>query len=134
MKITIEIGGKDYTFEMNRNVYYTQLMQDEEYIKMQDEISKKVKTKDAKKEVEKQIEDTPLNELMLRSMVWEEQIFCHSLSINHPELSWEERINLIDLAYNEYGSVAVAGLCSKLVENFTQRDVETKKKMVMRMG
>ena len=45
MKITIEIGGNDYTFEMNRDVYYRQLMQDQEYIKMQELVSKKAQNK-----------------------------------------------------------------------------------------
>ena len=146
MKITIEIGGKDYTFEMNRDVYYRQLMQDQEYIKMQEQISQKAKNKKITKEninavakeleneMEEEAENTPLNELLLRNMVWEEQVFCHSLSINHPELSWQERIALIDVAYNEYGAVEVAALCTKLMENFTQRGEEPKKKMVMRMG
>jgi hypothetical protein len=146
MKITIDIGGKDYAFEMNRDVYYRQLMQDQEYIKMQELVSKKAKNKkitksnvnQVAKEIEKEVEEEtskiPLNELMLMNMVREEQIFCHSLSINHPELSWEERIKLIDVAYSEYGAGEVAELCSKLVENFTPVGDEPKKKMVMRMG
>ena len=146
MKITIEIGGNDYAFEMNRDVYYRHLMQDKEYIKMQEQISQKAKSKKITKanmqkvakeiesEIEEETEKIPLNELLLRNMVWEEQVFCHSLSINHPELSWEERIALIDVAYNEYGAVEVAELCTKLMENFTQRGEEPKKKMVMRMG
>lgn len=138
MKITIEIGGKDYTFEMNRWVY-KQLLADEEYAKIQGEITKRLKDKkgDAKKavkEVQEEMLDEDMTALILHNMVMEEQVFCHSLSINHPELSWEERISLIDVAYNEYGPVQVPALCTKLMENFTQRGEEPKKKMVMRMG
>ena len=53
MKITIEIGGNDYAFEMNRWVY-KKLLADEEYSKMQNEITKRLKDKkgDTKKAVE----------------------------------------------------------------------------------
>ena len=44
MKITIEIGGNDYAFEMNRWVY-KKLLADEEYAKMQNEITKRLKDK-----------------------------------------------------------------------------------------
>ena len=54
MKITIEIGGNDYSFEMNR-WDYKKLLADEEYAKMQNEITKRLKDKkgDTKKAVEK---------------------------------------------------------------------------------
>ena len=73
MKITIEIGGNDYAFEMNRWVY-KKLLADEEYAKMQNEITKRLKDKkgDAKKAVEKVQEemlDEDISALILRNMV-----------------------------------------------------------------
>ena len=145
MKITIDINDKDYTFEMNRSVYYKQLLQDEEYAKMQSEISKMAKeknineknadkvAKDIEKEVQEELENGKLAETLLRNMVWEEQVFCHSLTTNHPELSWEERIALLDSAYDIYGQEAVTKLTMKLMENFIQRG-DQKKKMVMKIG
>ena len=138
MKITIEIGGNDYAFEMNRWVY-KKLLADEEYAKMQNEITKRLKDKkgDAKKAVE-QIQEEMLDEdistLILRNMVMEEQIFYYSLLTHQPDMTIEKASVLLDTAIVEYGSEEVSGLTTKLMENFTQRVEEPKKKMVMRMG
>lgn len=141
MKITIEIGGKDYGFEMNRATY-KKLLNDEEYAKMQNEITKRLKTKrmtkDNANEVTKQIQEEMLDEnitsLLLQNLVMEEQIFYYSLLMHQPDMTMEKASNLLDIAYNEYGSEEVSGLCTKVMENFTQRGEEPKKKMVMRMG
>jgi hypothetical protein len=138
MKITIEIGGNDYAFEMNRWVY-KKLLADEEYAKMQNEITKRLKDKkgDAKKAVEKVQEemlDEDISALILRNMVMEEQIFYYSLLTHQPDMTIDKASTLLDAAIAEYGSEEVSGLTTKLMENFTQRGEEPKKKMVMRMG
>ena len=138
MKITIEIAGKDYEFEMNRWAYKKMLANDE-YAKMQNEITKRLKDKkgDAKKAVE-QIQEEMLDEdisaLILRNLVMEEQIFFHSLLMHQPNMTMQEAGRLIEIAYEEYGQEAVSELTTKLMENFTQRGEEPKKKMVMRMN
>lgn len=138
MKITIDIGGNDYAFEMNRWVY-KKLLADEEYAKMQNEITKRLKDKkgDTKKAIEKVQEemlDENISALLLSNLVMEEQIFYYSLLTNHPNMTSDEAGELLDLAYAEYGSEEVSGLVTALMENFTQRGEEPKKKMVMRMS
>ena len=141
MKITIEIGGKDYAFEMNRWVY-KKLLADEEYAKMQNEITKRLKDKkamkgDAKKAVEKVQEemlDEDISALILRNMVMEEQIFYYSLLTHQPDMTIDKASALLDTAIAEYGSEEVSGLTTKLMENFTQRGDEPKKKMKMIIG
>ena len=141
MKITIEIGGNDYTFEMNR-MAYKRLLADTEYAKMQNEISKRVKANNYKGKSSKEIEeeivdeftDEGLSEMLLRNMVMEEQIFYYSLLSNQPEMTKEKACALIDTAYAEYGREEVSNLTRTLIENFTQSGEETKKKMVMRMS
>ena len=61
MKITIEIGGKDYAFEMNRWVY-KKLLADEEYAKMQNEISKRVRNKNGKNNLAQEVAEEMFNE------------------------------------------------------------------------
>jgi hypothetical protein len=46
----------------------------------------------------------------------------------------EQANELIDLAYLEYGREAVSELTSKLLANFSQREDQPKKKMVMRFS
>jgi hypothetical protein len=137
MKITIDIGGKDYAFEMNRWVY-KKLLADEEYAKMQNEITKRLKSKkmDAEKAVKKVQEemlDEDISALILRNMVMEEQIFYYGLLTHQPDMTMASASALLDVAIEEYGSEAVSELTTKLIENFTQRDEKAKKKMVMRM-
>ena len=141
MKITIEIGEKDYSFEMNRATY-KKLLADEDYAKMQNELTKRLKTKkmtkDNANEVTKQIQEEMFDEnttsLLLQNLIMEEQIFYYSLLMHQPYMTMEEASNLLDIAYNEYGRKEVSGLCTKVMENFTQMGEEPKKKMVMRMG
>jgi hypothetical protein len=141
MKITIEIGGNDYTFEMNRTVYKN-LLADEEYSKMQNEITKRLKDKKAVKgntdkavaEIQEEMLDEDISALILRNMVMEEQIFYYSLLINQPDITIEKASALLDEAIAEYGSEEVSGLTTKLIENFTQRGDEPKKKMKMRIS
>jgi hypothetical protein len=141
MKITIEIGGNDYTFEMNRTVYKN-LLADEEYSKMQNEITKRLKDKKAVKgntekavaEIQEEMLDEDISALILRNMVMEEQIFYYSLITNQPDITIEKASALLDEAIAEYGSEEVSGLTTKLIENFTQRGDEPKKKMKMRIS
>lgn len=138
MKITIDIGGNDYAFEMNRWVY-KKLLADEEYAKMQNEITKRLKDKkcDTKKAVEKVQEemlDEDISALILRNMVMEEQIFYYSLLTHQPDMTIDKASALLDTAIAEYGSEEVSGLTTKLMENFTQRGEEPKKKMKMIIG
>ena len=144
MKITIEIGEKDYTFEMNRFAY-KRLLNDKEYAQMQNELSRRAKEKVEKekalgkdknklaKELQEDMNNDEVTEILLRNMIYEEQVFSYSLCINHPKLSKEEKIALLEVAYEEYGSEAVANLCSKLMENFIPKGDKPKKEMVMRM-
>ena len=107
---------------------------------MQNEITKRLKDKkgDAKKGVEKVQEemlDEDISALILRNMVMEEQIFFYySLLTHQPDMTIDKASALLDTAIAEYGSEEVSGLTTKLMENFTQRGEEPKKKMVMRMG
>jgi signal recognition particle GTPase len=149
MKITIDIGGNDYTFEMNRMVY-KRLLADEEYAKMQNEISKRIKIDKIKKdskgkskkqleqeleeEFEKELINDDINVAMLRNLVMEEQTFYYALMTNHPEITFEKASALIDLAYEEYGREAVSELTATLMRNFTPVGEEPKKKMNMRMS
>ena len=110
-----------------------------ESAKMQNEITKRLKDKkgDAKKAVEKVQEemlDENISALILRNMVMEEQIFYYSLLTHQPDMTIDKASALLDTAIAEYGSEEVNGLTTKLMENFTQRVEEPKKKMVMRMG
>ena len=137
MKITIEIGGKDYAFEMNRWVY-KKLLSDEEYAKMQNEISKRVRNKNGKNNLAQEVAEEMFNEdvsaLLLQNLVMEEQIFYYSLLTHQPDMTMLEASNLLDVAIAEYGSEEVSGLTTKLMENFTQRGDEPKKKMKMIIG
>ena len=139
MKITIEIKEKDYTFEMNREVY-KQLLQDEEYSKVQNELTKKVEATSNENEnikvedVKKEILNDDTNVILLRNMIMQEQIFYYSLLKNQPNISVNEASELLDSAIDEYGMTYVSNLITKLMENFTQREGKSKKKMVMRMG
>lgn len=136
MKITVEIGGNDYTFEMNRMVY-KQLLGDAEYSKMQNEITKRAKAKNIKgknvEEVGEELIGENISEVLLRSMVMEEQIFYYSLLMNQPNMTILEASSLLDTAIAEYGNEEVSGLITKLMENFTQSGEQTKKKMAMRI-
>ena len=136
MKITIEIGGNDYTFELNRAAY-KRLLNDKEYAKMQNEISKMVSAKSDKKSA-KQIGEEMLQDditkAILNNLIMEEQVFYYSLTTNHPEITMLEASKLIDLAYEEYGRESVSELTTKLLENFTQREEKPKKQMVMRFN
>lgn len=141
MKITIDIGEKDYTFEMNRAMY-KRLLADEEYSKMQNEISRRVKAKSGKgktakkvtEEIGEEMFDEDISSLLLSNMVMEEQIFYYSLLTNHPDMTTKKAGELLEQTYVEYGGEAVTELTTKLMENFTQRVEEPKKKMVMRMS
>lgn len=135
MKITIEINGNDYTFEMNR-MTYKRLLADKEYAKMQNELSKRVsmKNKSSAKEVTEDMLMDDITAAMLSNLVMEEQIFYYSLLQNHPDMTVEKASELIDWAYMEYGREAVSELTTKLLENFTQREDQPKKKMVMKFS
>lgn len=141
MKITIEIGGNDYTFEMNRWVY-KKLLADKEYAKMQNEISKKLKMKqneknnmnNAVKEIHTEMFEEDITSLLLQNLIIEEQIFYYSLLTHQPEITSEYASTLLDIAIDEYGEEEVMSLTSKIMENFTQRGETPKKKMVMRMS
>jgi predicted transcriptional regulator len=132
MKITIDIGGKDYIFEMNR-MTYKRLLADEEYAKMQNEIANRVKEAKSKSETTSNVFNSDVTALMLSRMVMQEQTFYYSLLINQPEMTNEEAIELLDSAIEEYGNEAVSELCSKLTENFIHTGEEPKKKMVMKI-
>lgn len=132
MKITIDIGNKDYTFEMNRFVY-KQLLMDEHYAKMQNELSKMVSEEGVDKAKNSFIKEG-INEIMLRNMIMEEQVFYYALKVHQPQITFAETSELMDLAYEEYGREAVSELTNKLMENFTPVGETTKKKMVMRMN
>ena len=136
MKITVEIGGNDYTFEMNRMVY-KQLLGDTEYSKMQNEITKRVKSKNIKgknvEEVGEELVVENVSEVLLRNMVMEEQIFYYSLLTNQPDMTMKKAGELLEVAYCEYGKDEVGSLTAKLMENFTQSGEQTKKKMAMRI-
>lgn len=135
MKITIEINGNDYTFEMNR-MTYKRLLADKEYAQMQNELSKRVslKNKNSAQEVTEDMLMDDITAAMLSNLVMEEQIFYYSLLQNHPDMTVEKASELIDWAYNEYGREAVSELTTKLLENFTQREDQPKKKMVMKFS
>ena len=137
MKITIDINGKDYFFEMNRAVY-KQLLADQEYAQMQNEISKRIKeknfVKNDKDEIINEMFEDDITKLILQNLVMEEQIFYYSLLIHQPEIDRLSANELLDIAIMEYGAEEVSNLCSKIMENFTQRGETPKKKMVMRMS
>jgi hypothetical protein len=141
MKITVEIGGKDYIFEMNR-IAYKRLLADKEYAEMQNELTKRIKAKDLKGKSSDEVKDEVGNDLVnenisaliLSNLVMEEQIFYYSLLNNHPEMTIEMASDLLDTAIAEYGETEVSGLTTTLMENFTQRGEAPKKKMVMRMS
>jgi signal recognition particle GTPase len=141
MKITIDIGGKDYIFEMNRATY-KRLLGDKEYAAMQNEITKRVKAKGLKnktpdglkKEIEDELIEDDISAVILRNMVMEEQVFYYALLQNQPEITNEQAVKLMDEAIYEYGSDEVSKLVATLIENFTRREEEPKKQMVMRMS
>ena len=141
MKITIEINKQNYSFEMNRAIY-KRLLADEEYSAMQNEITKRVKQNRIKngdknkaiEEIQEEMLDGDISALLLRNMVMEEQIFYYSLLTHQPNISLDEARELLDLAVAEYGSEEVSALTTKLMENFTQRGDEPKKKMKMIIG
>ena len=141
MKITVEIGGNDYTFEMNR-MAYKRLLADKEYAKMQNELTKRIKSKDLKGKSSNELKDEVGNDLVnenisaliLSNLVMEEQIFYYSLLNNHPNMTMDEASDLLDTAIAEYGEAEVSGLTTTLMENFTQRGETPKKKMEMRMS
>jgi hypothetical protein len=109
---------------------------------MQNEITKRVKQKSFKKsntdkmveEIQEEMMEEGISALILRNMVMEEQIFYYSLLTHQPDMTMEKASILLDTAIAEYGSEEVSGLTTKLVENFTQRGEEPKKKMVMRIS
>lgn len=132
--ITIEIDGKDYTFEMNRAIY-KKLLADEEYSKMQNELSKKIKGKDLKNEKEmNEMFGEDISKILLQNLIMEEKIFYFSLLTNHSDMTMEKSSMLLDKAIEEYGSEEVSNLCNTIMGNFTQREDKPKKKMVMRMN
>ena len=141
MKITIDIGGNDYGFELNRAIY-KKLLADREYAEMQNELSKRIKAKNLTKdnankvgkEVQEEMLDEDITKLLLQNLIMEEQIFYHSLLMHQPNMTKDMASNLLDVAIAEYGGEEVSNLCTKIMENFTQRGEEPKKKMVMRMG
>ena len=83
---------------------------------------------------EEEMLDEDISALILRNMVMEEQIFYYSLLTHQPDMTIDKASALLDTAIAEYGSEEVSELTTKLIENFTQRGDEPKKKMVMRMG
>lgn len=121
MKITVEIGEKDYSFEMNRAVF-KRLLADEQYAKMQNEV------------LEQSKEDNNSSETLLRNLIMQEQIFYYALLTNHPKMTQTAASNLLDKAYDEYGLEEVNNLISTLIENFTQRENQPRKKMVMKFN
>ena len=141
MKITVEIGGNDYTFEMNRYTY-KRLLADKEYAQMQNEITQRAKAKSGKgksvkevtQEISNEMAEDDISAVLLRNMVMEEQIFYYSLLPNQPDMTSKEASDLLDIAYAEYGREEISKLVSTLMENFTQRGEEPKKKMTMRMS
>ena len=135
--ITIEIGGKDYTFEMNRTTY-KRLLADEEYSKMQNELSKRLKGKNVKNEeeinkVQNDMISEDISKMLLQNLIMEEKIFFFSLLTYHSDMTMEKSSTLLDMAIEEYGSNEVSNLCNTIMENFTQREEKPKKKMVMRI-
>ena len=131
MKITIEIGGNDYTFELNR-ITYKRLLADKEYAEMQNQLAKRVHLENGE-DIGNNVEEN-ITALMLSNLVMEEQVFYYSLLLHHPDITVEEATALIDEAYQEYGREAVSELTGKLLENFTQRGDTPKKQMVMRFS
>jgi Cdc6-like AAA superfamily ATPase len=115
---------------------------DEEYAKMQNEISKRLKNKDFNKENKKKLQeeigaemlDDNISALILSNLVMQEQTFYYALTTNHKDMTMEQASELLDVAIEEYGNEAITELCSTLMENFTQRGEQPKKKMVMRMS
>jgi translation elongation factor EF-G len=137
MKITIDIGANDYTFEMNRAMY-KRLLADEEYAEVQNELTKRIKNKTTKgkkaEELGEEIFADDISEMLLSNLVMEEQIFYYSLLTHQPQITKSVASALIDVAYEEYGREEVSALTTKLMENFTQRGDEPKKKMTMRIS
>lgn len=132
--ITIEIDGKDYTFEMNR-ASYKKLLEDEEYSKMQNELSKRIKGKDIKNEKEiNEMFGEDISKVLLQNLIMEEKVFYFSLITNHSDMTMEKSSMLLDKAIEEYGSEEVSNLCNTIMGNFTQREDKPKKKMIMRMN
>lgn len=137
MKITVEIAGTEYAFEMNRAVY-KKLLADEEYAKMQNEITRRLKekkgAKNAVEEVGEDMIEENISAAILRNMVMEEQVFFYALTTNHPAITMEDAMALLDLAIAEYGDEEVSTLVMKLLENFTQRVEQPKKKMILKIS
>lgn len=133
MKITIEIQGTNYTFEMNRNTY-KMLLSDEEYAKMQNEITKRIierKNEGSIDEVTAQMVNDDVSRTILQNLIMEEAIFHYSLLANHPSMTKEDSVALLDMAIAEYGNEEVTALTQKLIANFTQSEDKPKKKMKM---
>lgn len=127
MTITIDIEGKDYLFEMNRTVY-KRLLADKEYAQMQNEVNKRLASK-------KNIEtDENITELLLQNLIMQEQVFYYSLLTHQPDITSDDASKLLDKAYDEYGIEEVNNLVSTLIQNFTQREDQPKKKMVMKIS
>jgi hypothetical protein len=132
MRITVEIKGADYNFELDRSTY-KMLLQDEEYAKMQNELVKQIgKSSDTEKATEKLVEND-ITKAMLTNLITCEKTFYFSLKKHHPEMTKELASELLDSAIEEYGYGEVQGLVSDLTQNFTLMDNSTEKKKMKKI-
>lgn len=130
MKLQAEIAGNTYTFQLTRSTY-KMLLADSEYAKIQNELMKKLD----KGETEESIMDKDLTKALLNNMIFTEKVFYYGLKANHPDMTAQEADRLIDVIFEEDGSMEfVNEIAQKLVSSFTQgaSDKSERKARVLR--
>lgn len=116
MKLQTEIGGNTYTFQLTRNTY-KMLLADKEYAKLQNELVKKFDNG----ETEESIAQSDMTGALLNNLIFVEKVFYYGLKANHPSITMEEADRLIDIIFEEDGSMEfVNEIAQELVSSFTQ--------------
>lgn len=122
MAIITEIDGKEYIFELSRATYKL-LLADEEYAKMQDDIIKSLdgNGNDKEKIAKEYYEKVGYTNTLLNTLITNEKIFYYSLLKYQPNITKEEASNLLDIMFEEDGSMEyINELVETLIESFTQ--------------
>ena len=116
MKLQTEIGGNTYTFQLTRNTY-KMLLADKEYAKLQNELVNKLDNG----ETEESIAKGDMTGALLNNLIFVEKVFYYGLKANHPTMTMEEADRLIDIIFEEDGSMEfVNEIAQELVSSFTQ--------------
>lgn len=120
MKLQTEIGGNIYTFQLTRATYKL-LLADKEYAKLQNELVAKLDNG----ETEESIASKDMTNTLLNNIIFVEKVFYYGLKKHHPEITMEQADKLIDIIFEEDGSMEfVNEIATKLVESFTQGATE----------